>query len=388
MKRLSQISFNIFLTSLFPILSWLILGIIFHENVANIFSVTYPLQFVFTVLLITLGTGANVVATKLKNKNIVYSNMLLSMIIGGLATILIFCFLNQYMSFMNFDFGSYRILAVYAVIWMYFNFLISMLSENLYFEERNKEANILNIIFNFVNFISIIGFSLLFKNPELSVYLTLIFATIIILVSFFRYFRFSKIEFKMKEILKNSSFNIIRNISFFLIYFIGYSNSFSYGMEYIVVINLACLTTDTQWDMTTAIDIINNIDISKNQLDYKKTIADSMKFTCFLILSIILMNVIIYPYYKPNVLILAIFCGLEIINFLVYPFISARSNYLQIISPKKGIYHLSFSYFVRIICSFIPSVFCTYIGQMFSMVYYSIALYLICRKEKAFKKTK
>ena len=46
MKRLLKISFDSLLTSVFPILSWIALSIILDKNLINVFSLTYPLQFV------------------------------------------------------------------------------------------------------------------------------------------------------------------------------------------------------------------------------------------------------------------------------------------------------------------------------------------------------
>lgn len=72
MKRLLRISFDIFLTSVTPILGWLLLGILVDKNLINIFSIIYPMQFIICAIKCIFGTGANISAIKDKKK-IVFS---------------------------------------------------------------------------------------------------------------------------------------------------------------------------------------------------------------------------------------------------------------------------------------------------------------------------
>ncbi len=44
MKRLFRVSFDILITSIVPIISWFLLGIILDNHLINVFSLTYPLQ--------------------------------------------------------------------------------------------------------------------------------------------------------------------------------------------------------------------------------------------------------------------------------------------------------------------------------------------------------
>lgn len=60
MKRLLRIAFNSAIFSFIPILSWFCLGLIVDKNLANIFTLTYPLQFIWLLLKSIFGTGANI----------------------------------------------------------------------------------------------------------------------------------------------------------------------------------------------------------------------------------------------------------------------------------------------------------------------------------------
>ena len=87
MKRLLQISLDTLLVSALPIVMWIILGIIVRPEVANVFSLTYPLLFVYVVFINMFAVGPNITARKNKNRNVVFSNMIFGGILVGLVTL-------------------------------------------------------------------------------------------------------------------------------------------------------------------------------------------------------------------------------------------------------------------------------------------------------------
>ena len=71
---------------------------------------------------------------------------------------------------------------------------------------------------------------------------------------------------------------------------------------------------------------------------------------------------------------------------LITPLKALRMSYLQVNmnSKKINLYYL-FSKLGRFLCSFIPSAFCTYIGQVFSGLYLLIFSFIKCRKVEIFQ---
>ena len=69
MKRLLKIGFDLSLLSFIPIISWFLLGIIVDKNLINIFTLTYPLQFIYYILKSIFSTGANINKEKDNNQN-------------------------------------------------------------------------------------------------------------------------------------------------------------------------------------------------------------------------------------------------------------------------------------------------------------------------------
>ena len=82
MKRLLRIAVNSAVFSFIPILSWFCLGLLVDKNLANVFTLTYPLQFIWALLKSIFGTGANISKEKDKDENAVLSGMTLGIIVG------------------------------------------------------------------------------------------------------------------------------------------------------------------------------------------------------------------------------------------------------------------------------------------------------------------
>ena len=97
------------------------------------------------------------------------------------------------------------------------------------------------------------------------------------------------------------------------------------------------------------------------------------------------MNLTLYWYFKPHIKTLLIILFVQIIDMLFDPMKTMKLNYLQINdnSSKHNIAYIV-SRIGRFLCSFIPSAFCTYIGEIFSMIYLYIYSKIQCKKVKLF----
>jgi hypothetical protein len=256
----------------------------------------------------------------------------------------------------------------------------------LYYEKKNEESNRINLIFNLTNFLLIIILSILIKNQLNVIIGSLAIDFIIIVYYYIKKLKFTKFEIDFISNIKCTSFNILRDITMFMIYGIGEYNSFSYGYKYISASNFEGLTTDTQWDAITSIDTVAKIDITKNEFNFKEHLKNGYKLSIILITTTLTMNFAMYWYYRPSLIILAIMLGVQIINMLVDPVIIIRLSYLQLnVNNKKNNLNYFIARLIRILSSFIPSGFCTYIGQFLSMVYYYLYTKIACRNIKELK---
>lgn len=386
MKRLLQISLDIFLMSISPIIIWISLGFIINKEISNILIITYPLQFFYMIFIEIFSVGPNITDSKNNTKEVVYSNMLFGSIIVFLITILLTLNIDKYISFFNLNSHVYHTYAIYSIFLMFFGFLMQLISQKLYYENKNSLSNRINIYFNVVNTISIIVLSLIFKN-YLSVLLTIILDTLLIIYYFSRNFKFVKFNLMIKKNIKNVSFNILGNTGMLIVYLTGIQNSVSYGIKYLNAINFDSLTSDTQWDMLSSISTVAKIDISKDDFNYKASLNDAYKLLGLLLLSVLIMNFSLYWFYKPDLKIYAVIFLIQIIGMFLNVPALIKWSYLQIKDNNK---EHNVSYIVcrilRIICSFLPTGFCTYIGQLVSDTYKYIYSFIKTKKFEVFKK--
>lgn len=382
MKRLLRISLDTLLISTMPIIMWILLGIILDKNITNVFTLTYPIQFVITLLLSIFGIGPNVNATKNNKEYLVDSNIILGSIISLLITIFLCINVDNYIKFMSMDVQIYKVFCIYSFILMYLQLILQFVCQKLYYLEKNKESNKLTIIFNMVNIISIVVLAFITKNQITSVVFTIGIDILMILFILLKNIKTFSFKFEILKNMKYVSNDIFDRLGMFLIYFIGWKNTLEFGAIYLVAINFETLISDAQWDMSYSILTAATIDSSKNQLKYKESLRNAHKLVGVLITSTLIMGSVLYFYYKPVLWVVAIFVGVQIFDMFISPRIWIKQQYCQInYSPKKTTFHECVKKIIRIVTSFLPTPFCTYIGQIAAMIYQFIIFNIVYRKK-------
>ena len=383
MKRLFQISFDTLLLSVIPIIIWNALGLILDKNLIVIFSLTYPIQFLFSILYYIFAVGPNITAEKKKDKNIVYSNIFLGILVGILVLLLLIFNCNNFLSIMNVDVSVFKIFTIYSFFNIFYSYVLKLVLEKLYFEKENKKANSISILFNTINLLSIVILAIITKSQIITSFVTLIIMTLLLFIILFFNIKKFKIHFSISDNIKNSSIGIVENVSMFIIYFIGHINTYSFGMKYILASTFVGIVTDTQWDMIYAIQTAVHIDVSKDNFSFKEHLKNGYKLSFILILSSIIMSFVLYKLYTPNIIIFLICFFVQIDFMLFFPIIRIRQHYLQIKSKETNTnptLHSSISKTLRTICSFIHNPYCTYMGQIVEMIYNYIYTKIVSKR--------
>lgn len=387
MKRLLRIGFDIFITSFTPIITWFLIGIIINKDLINVFSLTYPLQCLMGIIISIFGVGANVSGIRDKNKNSANNGILYGIIISIILFGLIALNSKHYINFMNMNEDIYLIFCTYSILQILLQTVLYLILTKLYYLELNKKANKISFLFNIINFITLIGIAFVTKNQLLTSIITLFILAIFDIILFVKII--DKIDFKLnlKNCFKYDSVSCSMNFMYFIIYLFGLSNSFSFGEKYVVAITFATLITDIQWDVSAAVKNVAKIDIVKEKFDYIEHFKNAIKFTLLLIISVILMGLIIYPIYNPNLLIVCIFIFLHIIDFAMTPFKNIKMCYLEIeYSPTKTTINTIIAYIIRTVISLLPTPFCTIMGQICSSIYELIYAKVTYKKFKKIAK--
>lgn len=380
MKRLLRISFDLSLLSFIPIISWFLLGIIIDKNLINIFTLTYPLQFIYYIIKSIFSTGANISKEKDKNQDSVMSGLLIGFIVSIIIFTIILLNVDNYIKFMNMSTQIYKNFTIYSILQLFISLEFAMIQNKLYYEEKNKLANKYSLIFNLLNFILLIGTSLITKNQMTIITMTLIPLVLFTIYVYTRNSNKFKLNINILKCIKYDSVELFNNIAFFLIFLFGLSNALEYGEIYATALTFISLITDTQWDTADAIVVASNIDISKRKFNYKEHIKNAYKLLVILFGTSLIMFSILYSFYDLNFKITMVYFSFEIINFLLYPIYRIKTCYLQLeYSAIKTTSNKMIASILRMSMSFLKTPYCTGIGQVCSSIYQFVTVSLMFR---------
>lgn len=383
MNRLLRIGFDIFLTSVTPILGWFLIGILVDKNLINIFSLVYPMQFIISAIYSIFGTGANISAIKDNNKNSVFSGFILGTLLGAFILGGIVFNIDKYILFMHMDIKIYRTFAIYAIIQYFLQLLLNLSLCKLYYEDNNKRANKYSFLFNLINFLSLIIMGLSTKNQVVIASVSLIATAIFTLIMISRTVKITRFKINLKNCIKYDSVYLFAKISMFIIYLFGFKNAFDFGEKYILATSFATLITDTQWDISYAIKTVAQIDITKKTFSYKEHMKNSRKLIYILIISTFIMGLILYPNYKPDIVATLTIVSIELISLYLYPIYITKLTFIQSeYSAIKATISKQVANILRIICALIPSPFCTSFGLAVSVVIQLSFTHYIIKKNK------
>lgn len=378
MKRLLRISFDLSLLSFIPIISWFLLGIIIDKSLINIFTLTYPLQFIYYIIKSIFSTGANISKEKDKNENVVMSGLVLGTIISIIIFMIILLNVDNYINFMNMDINTYKNFTIYSILQLFISLEFAMVQAKLYYEEKNKLANKNSVIFNLICFILLIGTSLITKNQIIIIAATLIPLLLFTIYIYIKNSNKFKLNINLLKCIKYDSVELFNNIAFFLIFLFGLSNALEYGEVYATALTFVALITDTQWDTFDAIKEAATIDISKGKFNYKEHRNNAYKLLSILFGSSLVMFGILYSFYDLNFKITMIYFSFEIVNFLVYPIYRIKTCFLQLeYSALKTTSNKILSLILRMSISLLKTPYCTGIGQVCSSLYQFITVSII-----------
>lgn len=367
MKRLLKICLDTSLLSFIPIVSWFLLGLILDSNLINVFTLTYPIQFVFYIFKSIFSTGANICQEKEKNKNAVMSGFVIGSIFAFLFFAILACNIDSYITFMNMDVTIYHNFATYSVLQVYIQLIFQFVLTKLYYEEKNDLANRYSILFNGINFFVLIACSLFFNNQVLIVTITLIAIGLFTCFITIKHMDRFHLHFNFLSFIKYDSVELVNNMFFFLIFLFGLSNAVVFGENYTLALTFVALITDCQWDTFDAIVVVAQIDISQGEFYMKEHLRNAYKLLQLLLLSTILMGAILIPFFRVELNLVIIYFMFELLNFTIYPIYRIKTCFLQLeYSSGKVTTNKVFANIMRMLCSFLATPFCTAIGQVLS----------------------
>ncbi len=384
MKRLFRLGCGFFIYSIIPILSWIVLSYVLGDNrISNVFSLTYAIQFVYLILRNFFGSGANIRKEKENNKNVVWNSIFWGTIFSCLIFAIPLIFVDRYIAFFGQDVAFYRIYVIYGIAFIFLQTLFTFIIEKLYFEDKEKIANIHLFTFYLITFIVLILSCLIIPNTLIALLLTLGVLLIYIICLYVWQFEKFKIDFTFLKNFKYESANIVSSIFMMIIYLFGYRNAFSLGEEYLIALNIVALSTDSQWDMLEAVNTASKVDISKRRLQYKELLRNSYIYVSILATSSIVMTLILSQSREVSIIPCLIYLGIQIIDMFLYTYEMIMLNFVQLeYSPKLNtVIQFTLLGIRTLIATLWLYPYCTEIAQLVNCVL-GFAIYLTIRVAK------
>lgn len=379
MKRLLRISLDTLISSLMQILIWFVLSLVIDKNLINIFTLTFPFQYVSSILVSIFGTGANISKEK-GNKNDTMSGTLFGTLFAIVLTIIFLFNIDHYLNFMNYSVD--KLFVTYSVIQILLHTILRFILTKLYYEGKNILANKYSIGFYLLNFVCILTTTIFMTNSLYIVTITLLILSIYTIYILIKNSEKFKLKFNVFNWIKYDAVTLSDNIILCLAYLFGLSETVSYGEEYILALTFIALITDTQWDISDSINTVAKIDISQNNFNYKTHIKNAQKLSLILIISVLCMFRIMYKFYNLNLLIALIFLVFHITDFAICPYYKINTYYLQLeYSTKKTTFTNLSARFLRLLLSFLKTPYCTVIAQISSSIYQAICMKLLFQKK-------
>ena len=354
------------------------MSLIINKNLINIFTLTFPIQYVSSILISIFATGANISKEK-GNKEDTMSGIFFGILFTIILSIIFLFNIDIYLNFMKYTVD--KLFVIYSVIQILLHTILRFILTKLYYEGKNILANKYSIGFYLLNFVCILITSIFISNSVYIVIITLLILAIYTIYILIKNSEKFKLKFNIFNWIKYDAVTLSDNIILCLAYLFGLSGTVSYGEEYILALTFIALITDTQWDISDSISTAAKIDISQNNFNYKTHIKNAKILSLILIISVLCMFGVLYKFYNLNLLITLIFLIFHIVDFAICPYYKINTYYLQLeYSLKKTTFTNLSARFLRLLLSFLKTPYCTVIAQVSSSIYQAICMKLLFQK--------
>ncbi len=250
---------------------------------------------------------------------------------------------------------------------IFFSFVIPMLTEKMYFKDKNLKANLCKVGFIVLSLLTVVITALITKNQIIIVLVNLISLFVYCAVWFGYTIKKFKFDFTILKNFKYESSDILSQTLMFIIYLIGYRRAFSFGAEYVVALNFVNLVIDPQWDALGEIKTIAKIDISNSEYNYRKALKNSCIVNMFYMGTSLILFFSLFKAYHVVLTLCLIYLAFQFFDMFVLSFVySNLKAFMQLeFSPTRCTIINLLNHVIRTILSIaILHPFNTNIGQV------------------------
>lgn len=391
MKRTLKLTFAYSIHSLFPIVSWLLWGVIKDQDYAATFTMTYIYQFIWAFLLCVFGYGTETYASWSKDnkRNIALSGT----IVGTFIYVVVFAigaiFAKSYLTAMGYADTKLVLPCQYSLICFGMSGMISLLAIYYNFKEDYTKGSLLLVWYNILVYVSLVVCLFLTKSDFWSVFISItlglcyiVYNLVKLLISDLKGFRFI---FSLRQSCKYVLGDLASNVGLFFTYLFGISNIISNDVTLMITFSVWLQIMDWIWDAHGNVaSTIVRIDTTSNKFNYFSSFKNLAKINLIFYLIVGIETMIVFQFYNLNLLFIIIFAICDLSDLFIHIFKVICDNYLSAVGESKKVSVTILSgYALRVIITFIvPTAFGVYLAQLLSGIFKTIVLNILYFRRK------
>jgi len=399
MKRAIKLAIGYSMHSLIPIISWWIWGILKDPDYVSVFTLTYPLQFIWSTILLIFGYGFQTYVLKQEKESTKESLAISGLAIGSalyiIAFVILAFFAVDFKNLMGYVDDKYTIPCVYSILTFILSGIASLLSAYYNFKEDYSKGEKILIKYNLINYTILVMNILIFKNEIVVITLSIAISSLYI---------FSKL---LKEVISNRknirlSINIIEpmklvlvelaeQLGLFVTYIFGIGNLATNNFSIIITFSVWTEVIDWIWDAQSNVaPTMVRIDTATEKFNFRKSVTELLKLDIIFIALIITQLAILYPFIHFDIKWILIFALFDVTDLLIHTLRVTIINYLSTKGDNKIIaLQELIGYVIRASITIgIPTLLAMFIAQLVAGAYKTISsLIIYARYNKNLLKT-
>lgn len=339
MNKLIKLGASVCFQSVAPIIIFALLGVILGDNrYANGFMITYPFQFVMSLLFMICFKSQ--LKSCINNKDESFSQAYggLCMLVFAYTLLISFAYMfsEEILRLLGFD--------VWYVFLFRFSLLIMALDWIFYaavfifqYKGKNNKAVAYSVVYcaGKVSVVMLCG--VLSLKGWIVFFSVSVYAALVVIISIVSNFRIRGIKYSLLDGIKYSVYNLPSDVCMFFVYVFGINSMSSNSIMVAESYNLMSMCSDTQWDMLgDSIDTYGTLAVSEDR--FKGVFKPCVLYSVLLFMTSLIMIGLMWllPVYRSKVdfsMTLVMFL-IECISFPIYAIRYLCVSYMTMKHPS------------------------------------------------------
>lgn len=274
-------------TSLFYVVIWSLIGILFGIEYSKGFLLFYALQFILVLTPYTLTKGACIYGNLKKDMRYAYTGYWMSFILNTIISVIFILLIPMFLAFNNVaeEFASeWTTLGIFYICLFASNTQITAISDILNYQQKEKTGSKLMWVTVIVQAIMLLAVGFISKSMEITCCFTASVSFVLLLLSTVKYIKFKFIWTNPIRFIRYRIPDAISELCRSVDYLSGVKTVRANPSIYTAV-NISSYSTDCQWDMRSSVNTGASIDLASNKFNMRNHVKAGLKYSIVLLIS-------------------------------------------------------------------------------------------------------